>query len=102
MSCRSSMTPGAPRTTVQAVPPVVDPAKNPQCNNLIFIKVEVNGGAVPDDALQFSMEFTISDYTAHHRAGVALNDALNAIVYCPGRCAIPAGRPNPALALSGV
>jgi hypothetical protein len=76
----NSVTPGGPRTTVETVPPVLDPSKSPQCNNLIYVTVSVNGGVVRDTDLNFYLDFQISDYTMQHRAGVALNDALNAVV----------------------
>ena len=71
---------GGPRTSVEPMPPVFDASKNPQCNNLIRVHAELNGGIVRDNDLAFFMEVDIVDYTAQHRTNMALNDRLNAIV----------------------
>lgn len=76
----NTVTQGGPRTSVEPMPPVFDPSKNPQCNNLIRVRAEVNGGIVRDEDLAFYMEIDITDFTAQHRTNMALNDKLNAIV----------------------
>jgi hypothetical protein len=76
----NTVTQGYPRTTVEPMSPIYDPSANPQCNNLIFVRAQVNGGIVRDDDLTFYMDLTISDYTLQHRTNMALNDKLNAIV----------------------
>jgi hypothetical protein len=76
----NTVTPGYPRTTVEPMPPLHDPSKHPQCNNLIRVHAEVNGGIVRDNDLVFYMEIDIVDFTAQHRTNMALNDKLNAIV----------------------
>jgi len=76
----NSVAQGTPRTTVEPMPPAFDPSKNLQCNNLIRVHAEVNGGVVRDNDLTFFMELDIADFTAQHRTNMALNDKLNAIV----------------------
>jgi hypothetical protein len=68
------------RTATVTMPPLVDPSKNPQCTNLVVLQITVNGGMVNADALSFTMDFTMTDYTAQHRAEVALDNSLNAII----------------------
>jgi hypothetical protein len=68
------------RTMPVNIPPAVDPSKNPQCTNLVVLEVVVNGGTVRDGDLSFTLDQKISDYTAQHRAEVALDNSLNAIV----------------------
>jgi len=48
--------------------------------NLVVLEVVVNGGTVRDGDLSFTLDQKISDYTAQHRAEVALDNSLNAIV----------------------
>jgi xanthosine utilization system XapX-like protein len=71
---------GGPRATVMPMPPVFDPSKNPQCNNMIYVRATINGGAVRDSDLQFYLDITISDVTLQHRTFMTLNEALNNIV----------------------
>ena len=71
---------GQPRITVEPMSPPFDPSKNPQCNNLIFVRAEVNNGVVRDSDLAFYLDISITDFTAQHRTNMALNDKLNAIV----------------------
>jgi len=69
------------RTLVVTMPPSVDPTKNPQCTNLVELEVRVNGGGILNaNALSFTLEFTMTDITAQHRAEVALDNSLNAII----------------------
>lgn len=63
------------------MPPLVDPSKNPQCTNLVVLQVMVNGGGIVNAGdLSFTLEFTMTDYTAQHRVEVALDNDLNAII----------------------
>jgi hypothetical protein len=71
---------GGSRATVMPMPPVFDPSKNPQCNNIIFVRATINGGAVRAGDLQFYLDITISDTTLQHRTFMTLNEALNNIV----------------------
>jgi hypothetical protein len=71
---------GGPRASVMPMPPVYDPSKNPQCNNMIYVRATVNGGSVRDSDLQFYLDITMSDITVQHRSFMTLNDALNNIV----------------------
>jgi len=69
------------RTSTVTTPPSVDPAKNPQCTNLVVLTVLVNGGGILyPDALSFTMDFMMTDFTAEHRAEVALDNSLNSII----------------------
>jgi hypothetical protein len=69
------------RTATVTMPPLMDPSKNPQCTNLVVLEVRVNGGGIVNTGdLSFTLEFTMTDYTAQHRAEVALDNALNAII----------------------
>lgn len=76
----NNLVPGNPRTSVQTVPPVFDPSKNTLCNSLLQVKALINGGIVQPGDLRFTLNITIDDFGAQHRAGIALNDALNAVV----------------------
>jgi hypothetical protein len=77
----NSLVPGSRRTTVLQVPASVDPAKNnPACNNLIYIRAEINGGSIFDNEEKFMMEITVNDVTLQHRATIALAQAINAKV----------------------
>lgn len=68
------------RTQTVTMPPLVDPSKNPQCTNLVLLQVTINGGMLRDSDLSFTMDFMMADYTAEHRAEVALDNSLNAII----------------------
>jgi hypothetical protein len=59
------------------VPASYDPAKNPQCDNLVSVQTEINGGA---NDLKFSIQFWIYDYPLQHRTSIPVNDMLNAAV----------------------
>jgi hypothetical protein len=70
-----------PRTRIVNMPAAYDPAKNPNCNNLVYVHTQLNGGGpVNDSILQFSIDFWIEDYPLEHRSAQSLNDMLNAVV----------------------
>ncbi len=66
-----------PRGGIVNLPASYDPAKNPQCDHLVFVETAINGGA---NDLKFSMQFWIYDYPLQHRSSIPLNDMLNAAV----------------------
>jgi len=65
------------RGGIVKMPPAFDPARNPQCNNLIDVHTEIDGS---DQDLLFAVHFLIDDYPLQHRTAQALNDILNAVV----------------------
>jgi hypothetical protein len=68
-----------PRTAIVNMPAAFDPAKNPNCNNLVYVHTQLNGGgSVNDSILQFSIDFSIEDDPLQHRTVKPLNDMLNA------------------------
>jgi hypothetical protein len=73
----NSLVQGGARSVVQAIPPMLDPSKNPQCNNLIHVQAGIRPGATGPT---FLMNITVADFTLQHRTTMALNDAVNAIV----------------------
>jgi hypothetical protein len=66
-----------PRGGIVKMPPAFDPAKNPECNNLIYVQTGIDGS---DDDMRFAVHFSIDDYPLQHRTAQALNDMLNAVV----------------------
>jgi len=65
------------RGGIVKMPPTFDPAKNPQCNNLIDVYTQIDGS---DEDMRFAVHFSIDDYPLQHRTAQALNDMLNAVV----------------------
>lgn len=66
-----------PRGGIVNLPASLDPAKNPQCDNVVYVHTEINGGA---DDLKFAVQFWIYDYPLQHRTSIPVNDMLNAAV----------------------
>ena len=66
-----------PRGGIVKMPAAFDPAKNPQCNNLIYVHTGIDGS---DEDLRFAVHFSIDDYPLQHRTAQPLNDILNAVV----------------------
>jgi hypothetical protein len=70
----------APRNSIVKMPAAFDPTKNPQCNNLVYVQTEINGGNANQNDLRFAIQFWIYDYPLQHRTSIPFNEMLNAAV----------------------
>jgi hypothetical protein len=62
-------------STINSIPPLLDPTKNPPCHGLVMVRAVIGG----DPNRGYGLEVTLSDYGLQNAAAYALKDSLSKV-----------------------